>query len=322
MPAIEILSPADNTVFDIAPGTAATGAQMPVIRAEARVTGVTPDSTPTAIFTWTVSIKFQCSDCTNGKTREINDEFRLTTHGGVCAIHFPRVRGGLLTISAAVNLPSGCFEKGTKGLRIRGINPPRQEVNRACGDQWLQKMVLQESRRRQFAADPETGASNCPLFSGDRLGGVGLLQITVPKPTDDEHWNWKANIERGMQILNEKRNIARQYPAQVRASHGFQDLLRRFNAGRNPPAVIQLPDFTPVQLEMDAVRGYNGWAGRDAFGLPLHEFRVPVDAQGNLRVTINASHHGVIEWEQVPAADRPQNTGDPNYVRNVERQTP
>jgi hypothetical protein len=322
MAEFEIVSPADNTTFSIAPGASATGPQMPVIQAEARFNGVLPDPTATATFTWLVKIKFQCSDCTNGRTKEINDEFQLTSVGGKCTINFPRIRGGALTIAVAVDTATKCYGTETKGLKIQGVNPPRGEVNVACGSVIVQKMVMQESGRRQFDAAADAGVSDCPLFSGDRQGGVGLLQITNPKPTLDDHWDWTANISHGLQILAEKRAGARGYPARIRNSGAFQALVQRFNVGRNPPAVIVLPDFTPQQLELDTTRGYNGWAGTDAFGNILHEFRVPLDAAGNLQVNVGPDNRGVIAWQQVPAADRPQNTGDPNYVNNVLSQRP
>jgi hypothetical protein len=324
MTGIEIISPADNTVFDIDPGTADTGPVMPTIKARATIVDCDPDPTPTTRFTWVIAIQFQCSGCTHGRTRQINDEFRLTSLGGDCTIAFPRVRGGNLTITASAEVPAAncSCTKSTQGLKIRGVNPPRAAVNTACGTVSLQKMVLQESGRCQFDADAETGASTCPLFSGDGLGGVGMLQITRPSPSDDVHWDWLANINRGRQMLEEKRTTARGYPAQVRNSAVYQQLVRQFAAGRKPPPTIVLPDFSADQLELDSIRGFNGWAGRDAFGNNLHEFRVPLDAAGNLQVTVNAANRGVIVWQRVPAADRPQATGDPNYVANVMRQIP
>lgn len=75
------------------------------------------------------------------------------------------------------------------------------------------------------------------------------------------------------------------------------------------------------QLRLDMIRGFNGFAGTDSFGNVLHEFRVPLDAAGNL---IAAEQQGgktaIVAWEQVPAADRPQRVGDPSYVANVTRQ--
>ncbi|MGB7599880.1 MAG: hypothetical protein WBM24_06225 [Candidatus Sulfotelmatobacter sp.] len=325
MTGIRIISPADNTCFRIEPGTAATGAQMPVIMAEAGITGVTPDPSSNTRFTWLVKIHFQCSDCGNGLDKEITDEFRLTSTGGKCAIKFPHVRGGDLTITVSADLATGCYEWSSKGLKIRGVNPTRHEINAACGVVALQKICCQESQRRQFDGAAEAGVSDCPLFSGDGRGGVGLMQITNPAPTEDDHWDWRANVSHGAQIFNSKRAAASQYAAIVRDSAAFRQLVQRFNAGRNPPVNVVLPDFTPAQLELDMIRGYNGWAGRDAFGNVLHEFRVPLDAQGNLRIDVDAANRGVIAWEQVPAADRPHGRaswGDPNYVANVQGRIP
>jgi len=322
MAELQFVSPANNTAFDIAPGTAATGAQMPVIQAEVRIADLDPDPTPTATFQWLVSIQFQCSDCKNGRAREINDEFSFTTVGGKAAINFPRVRGGKLVIAVSVNIPAQSVSIQTNGLRIRGVNPPRDEVNAACGSLIVQQMVMHESGGRQFQALRDGGVSECPLFSGDHLGGVGLFQITNPAPTPEDHWDWLANINHGLQILAQKRTSARAYPARVRNSAAFQALVQSFNAGRNPSAQITLPDFTAEQLDLDATRGYNGWAGKDAFGNVLHEFRVPMDAAGNLALNVGPDDPRVIAWEQVPGADRPQNTGDPNYVSLVLAQTP
>ena len=322
MPELQFLSPADGTTFDIAPGTATTGAQMPVIQAEVSFNGIDPDPTATATFQWVVSIQFQCSDCKNGKAREIDDQFGFTTVGGKATINFPRVRGGQLTIAVSADLPAQSFSIQSNGLHIRGVNPPRAEVGAACGKVLVQQMVMLESGYRQFNAPRDGGVSECPLFSGDRLGGVGLFQLTNPPPAPEDHWDWLANIKDGLQLLAGKQSVAARYPGRVRNSPAFQALVQRLNAGLTTPAEIVLPDFTQDQLDLDSTRGYNGWAGHDAFGNVLHEFRVPLDDAGNLVVNVGPDNRGVIEWEQVPGADRPQNTGDPNYVAHVLAQTP
>jgi hypothetical protein len=322
MAELQFVCPADGTTFDIAPGTATTGPQMPVIQAEVCFNGLDPDPTTTATFQWLVSVQFQCSDCRNGRPREINDQFGFTTIGGKATVNFPRVRGGQLMIAVSVDLPAQSFSAQSNGLHIRGVNPPRDEVNAACGKVIVQQMVMHESGRRQFNAPSDGGVSECPLFSGDRLGGVGLFQITNPPPAPEDHWDWLANINHGLQILSQKKTSAANYPARVRNSSAFQALVQRFNAGSTPAAEIVLPDFIQEQLDLDTVRGYNGWAGHDAFGNVLHEFRVPLDDAGNLIVNVGPDNRGVIEWEQVLGADRPQNTGDPNYVAHVLAQTP
>jgi hypothetical protein len=134
-------------------------------------------------------------------------------------------------------------------------------------------------------------------------------------------WSWMANMTKGQAILKEKEGIARAYPDKVRRSTGFQALLTKFHQDRQkagkPALTVTLPEFNVEQLRLDAIRGYNGFAGTDRFGLNLHEFRVPVDASGNLMVTEEpGGKTAVITWQQVPASDRPS-TGDRHYVTHV-----
>jgi hypothetical protein len=330
-PRIEIISPTNDSNFDITSGSIATGPQMPTISAEARIVGITPDPTPDTRFTWKVEIKFQTSDCQTNVRRPvtINDQFELISVGGRINIAFPRVRGGQLILTVSAHLSTGKIEAKTSGLRIRGTNPMLAVLHGALPSVSLRQIASHESRQRQFVAANNGGAGNCPLMSGDRAGGVGLFQITNPAPTPDDHWNWLANVRRGILIFNEKQRVARNYPAQIRRNPEFVNLVNQYNLA-NPPqpnslplTVAALPDFNQNQLELDTIRGFNGWAGFDSFGLRLHEFRVPVDADGNLVVTTDP-RTGVrtIVWERVPAADRPQNTGDPNYVNHVLAQNP
>src|SRR6202040_80497 len=94
-------------------------------------------------------------------------------------------------------------------------------------------------------------------------GRVGIMQITNPLPSLDEVWNWQANVRRGIAIFNGKRRDAEHYPSLVRHSQGFTRLVERFNVERHrrglPHLRIELPDFTPEQVEEDMVRAYNGY---------------------------------------------------------------
>jgi hypothetical protein len=92
------------------------------------------------------------------------------------------------------------------------------------------------------------------------------------------------------------------------------------------PVTIQLPDFTSgdfddnlQQLELDTIRGYNGYAGLDRFGFHLHEFRVWTDPQSGLLI-LDLNFNAM--WQQVPASDRPPTVGDPGYVERVLHQDP
>jgi hypothetical protein len=92
----------------------------------------------------------------------------------------------------------------------------------------------------------------------------------------------------------------------------------RTNQGLQP-LTVSIPDFTEEQVRLDAIRGFNGWAGTDHFGFELHEYRIAIDTQGFPLFTITNAATGAAQaiWERVPVADRPQDRGDPNYVEHV-----
>jgi hypothetical protein len=220
------------------------------------------------------------------------------------------------------------------GLQIVGTNPTLASLQAAApSNQAFRKLLRLESGLRQFLAPA------CPLFSADNLGGVGICQLTRPTPTDDQVWSWKANLNGGISLWNDKEAGARGYPAQVRGSAAFQALVKAYNDQRaatakaaappgtpppvTPPIVVTLPDYTADQLQRDTLRGFNGYAGG------LHEYRVKVDATGLLVVTIApGAAAGTAEWEELTAADRnafynqagiaQNHRGDPNYVADVE----
>jgi hypothetical protein len=291
--------------------------QMPTIEVEASLVGAPAAVSAVTRFEWTVSLTFDASRCPHGPRRTIiHSPITGTTTGNRFRVPFTQIRGGRLVIEATATVGGSQFRAtldtvNGQPITIVGTNPTAASITAAVQRAILRQMIRHESAQRQFV-----GA--CPLFSGDNLGGVGLFQITNPAPTDDEVWNWRANIAAGIRVFNQKLQTARGYPAAVRGSAGFQQLVRDFNAARAaqrlPSINVILPDFTDQEAELDACRGFNGWAGRDQFGNHLHEFRVPIDAQGRLVV---GGQNGTIVWERVPARDRPQGTGDPDYVSHV-----
>ena len=98
-------------------------------------------------------------------------------------------------------------------------------------------------------------------------------------------------------------------------------------AAAAPPAAVKVtvPEFNAEQLEDDTIRGFNGWGGDDGFILSpkqLHEFRIQLDASGNL-VVVGDPKTGTVsaQWERVPVADRP-GSGDPSYIDDVKNRDP
>ena len=247
-------------------------------------------------------------------------------------IDFPSIRGGDLTIIVSTVIHGSMLEARTQGVQIFATNPSRETVKTRMPHKILSKIAMQESNgMRQFLAD-NGKQSFCPLWSGDQKGGVGIMQLTVPLPTDDEVWDWTRNVAKGIEKFKSSVSVARNYPKQLRESPQFHNLVAKYNEARAaqklPPVTVTVPEFTtgdfennPKQLELDAIRGYNGFAGYD-LGLHLHEFRIARDAQGLLIVDVPpGTTMGTARWERVPASDRPS-AGDRNYVENVLKQVP
>jgi hypothetical protein len=238
------------------------------------------------------------------------------------------IRGGTL-VFIAKGIVNGCEAEDITSARIYGTNPQRSDIQAALPHDTLRRIACKESGQRQFDAPPDGGTGPCPLFGPG--GRVGIMQIA--NPTHDEVWNWRLNVAKGIEIFNERVAAAGEYPSRVRNSEEFNRLVAQFNQrrqgqGLNPIQVV-LPPFTEGdfddnlrQLEIDAIHGYNGWNGRDRFGLELHEFRVAVDLIDGEEVLVvtnvnEETLQGEAVWESVPVADRPADIGSPNYVAEV-----
>lgn len=125
--------------------------------------------------------------------------------------------------------------------------------------------------------------------------------------------------------------MARAYPKNYANSEEFKDLVDAFNKERAKKSTkekpltaltVRVPDYTKDELEHDAIRAFNGFAGG------VHEYRLKLDAAGILVVTEDAGgSSGTAVWERISAKDRiaiydklniaANNRGDPNYVDDV-----
>jgi hypothetical protein len=325
-PRLDLVAPAAGTHFAID-----GNGNMPMIVAQARIVGVPTSVALTTPMTWSVRLRFDAAHCPHGPSRQINHpDIVKTVAGGTFAIPFALVRGGQLTITVRATVAGRVLVAQSSHLDVRGTNPTLLDLRAALPHTTLRRIARFESGGgRQFIAAADGGVGACPLWSGDNLGGVGIMQITVPRPTDNQVWNWRENVTAGIRIFNQKVGAARDYPSHVRNSHRFKQLVQQFNAERHKHKLqaipVDLPDLTTgdfdanlQQLELDSIRGFNGWGGRDHFGLHLHEFRVALDANGHLRLNVDPSGtKATAVWERVPATARPQSFGDPDYVNHV-----
>src|SRR5690606_38167996 len=127
-----------------------------------------------------------------------------------------KIRGGRATLYAQVG-----DGKDTVTFHIRGTNPTEQSIKDYISEQnddniwFLTRLIRQESTYRQFHNGTNYGSNwgdrqGCPLWGPPH--GWGLMQLDVlnggQRPTAQELWNWKANVDRGYNFLNgEKRNM-------------------------------------------------------------------------------------------------------------------
>lgn len=292
---------------------------MPVITASATLSGVTVDPQKPPIYTWGATLAFDGSVTPHGSGCNTSHSPIAAQTGAASTyvIPFKQVRGGVLTVTVSVKVGTTVLTATSAGLTIVGTNPDTKAIKSMANSIHANKVRFRKQMRQESSLG-QFRASGWPKYSSDNLGGVGLCQLTHPAPTADQTWDWKANVKGGWALYKEKEGIARKYPAAVRGGATFKALVAAWNAQParvgKPAIAVTLPEYTDDQLELDTIRGFNGFAGG------LHEFRVRLDAQGLLVVTLDATGKaGAAEWERVPVSAR-GTAGDPNYVNNVEAQ--
>jgi hypothetical protein len=325
---VEIVEPAAGSKLVISADPA-----LPAIIVRVRIPKINDTDQQKITFTYSAAISYDAKRCLNSPPRDMKWGTAGTADSTTFRIPITKFVGGKISLSISAQLESSTI-MGSRDLDIVAMNPSRSTAKQASPNLVLAKIASHESSgMRQFDA-PNGSIASCPLWSRDRLGGVGMFQITNPKPTDDEVWNWRENLKAGNRILNAKARAARKYANAVRTSDRFQELVDQYNdyraASGLPRIAIELRDFdsgdfqdNSRELELDAIRGYNGWAGTDAFRLPLHEYRVKMDDTGVMAVVVRPDGRvGDAQWERVPISARPRKVGDPNYVAHVMEQKP
>jgi hypothetical protein len=296
--------------------------KMPTIVADATVEGSTTDISGVSIK-WTAQVRFTGNETKHAVAGTPYDQSKTTT-GGHLALErgdWSKLRGGSVTLVATATIDGKTARGSLDGLKILGTNPSVDDIRAALGTDTLRRIAHQESNFRQFLSD------GYPYFSEDNLGGAGIMQITPA--SEDQRWDWRANVKAGIANYQEKYRLSGTYVQSLRNSAGFKNLVAAINkdraANKQPALTVTIPDFTEEQRTNDAIRGYNGWAGRDPIdrSLHLHEYRLARDANGQLQLRlIPKTNRAEAIWERVPVADRPQDVGDPDYVNHVLSQTP
>lgn len=127
------------------------------------------------------------------------------------------IQGGTLTVTARLFLykEDNGSEFGAKDLvsiiNIKGRNPTKASIRERLATVQLQVIAYKESRFRQFGND------GMPLFGPPR--GFGVMQIDTPPATARQIWDWHANVDAGVTLMAEKRQIAQSYLDHIRSEH-------------------------------------------------------------------------------------------------------
>lgn len=322
---VKIISPSDGDTFWIEAEPTPT---MPTVNCQAKIIGITPDPTAVTQFTWDYEVNYNPSQQSEyGPDWDISYNWPPSTSaGGTTQLNFRNIiRGGDLTIGVTVTI-DGCTYSDTITVTILARNPSVDAIKSQLGDNHvLWRIASRESDFTQFLTD------GYPLWSHDKLGGVGIMQLTPPS-SDDQIWDWTENCKGGQAKLQYGFNIANRWHTTVENSLDFRNLVDTYNQlrvqqGLQPLKKISVPKLTAgdfnenvQQREKAAIRIYNGCAGSDPYlpNLPLHEYRI--DVVGGILHVENINEKaltGKAVWVRVPAAERPQGVGDPNYVEHV-----
>ena len=100
---------------------------MPLITVKARITGITPDPTPTTTFHWRATLRFTSADCSHGRRGDTtHPDIVAATAGGTFTPTFTAIRGGQLAIQvqASVRSARGFTRLSPKHMSlIIGQNP-------------------------------------------------------------------------------------------------------------------------------------------------------------------------------------------------------
>lgn len=235
-----------NRVFQIE-----SDASMPKIEAVCEVLGVTAPAG--LIYEWDVTLVLNPAGVpfAMGRTTK-HPPIHTQAANPRFVIPFTAVRGGTLTVRVTASI-NGQRITATQTAEVLGVNPTSGQLRAAGVPELLLKLMMAESSLRQFLRNGSK--AGYPVFSQDGLGGVGLGQIT-PRPnlpTDDEVWNWKANVKSALRLYAEKRQTAKTYLHSYPHSSEFQTLVKTYNwlrkmnalAGSQSQAVPVLTPFQP-----------------------------------------------------------------------------
>jgi hypothetical protein len=330
-PAIQVTLSRDRYWIKIDPKTGAPHMPTNVV-ATAEVRNWPEGVTPPSSYQWHVTLDWNYPKYPTH--HDIGN--RVFEQPGPLHIDFGnQIRGGLLTVAVSAMLNNRIIVGKAYALVV-GENPTHAMVLHAFPRTRFgliaSKVGVAESDFQQFmpVCGPDPGGQ--PYMS--RTNDIGIMQLNAPTgsvTSEDQIWDWRANVRRGMEELADKGRVTvlasrsamgrDQLPDTGTEQFAYVNMLRLFvGLSALPPPVappfsdkpgsgIQ-PDDPDVdhlkltQVERDMIRRYNGGS----------EYAYNITLRPDTPYPISMG------WEIDPTRGgiRP-NSGDPDYIHHVLR---
>ena len=301
--------------------------------ATAEILGLPPGFPAPEVLTWRVLLdwqfdKYKTSHDIGTRTFEQKSPFKIDFG--------KQISGGKLKVYAKTTIGGQEFV-GSTLAEVRGDNPSRQTIFAALPPNRFgliaSKIAMAESDLRQFTNRRGEDPGGVPYTS--RTSDVGMMQLNITSQgltSPDQVWDWRANLRRGLEMINEKKRVTKLAYRSSEINRGSSSALPpgfdhlacinviRVVSGLEP---ILLPDAIPLselpgsgaqtedldpdkvglsQMERDAIRRYNG-------GREYSYMIIP---------NIEALDIAIAGWVVDPTRGGIRaRSGDPEYVRHV-----
>ena len=168
--------------------------------------------------------------------------------------------GGTLTVRAEAGKVSA-----TISVSIKGANPTAvmvmQYLATKANSTGFDKIISHETRSLHF------NAKNEPIKSFDH--GYGMCQLTTPTPTFEQVWNWKLNVDGGLNLFAQKRTAAKTFLSQSGRAYTSEQLtyetVCRWNGGSYHEWDAKAAAWVrKANVLCDSATGNIGWDTSDA----------------------------------------------------------
>jgi hypothetical protein len=325
-----------------------TAPAMPKIQLQGVVQGLPAQAKPE--FFWSFLLEYsEFIQVPGAFRRNVRTKKLLsipTAKGNAVTVQLSELMCGKLTVWLDVTFSGNKVRVKRDDIMIGGTNPSSSEIKAAVLNPLVRKLIKQESRGQQFADTLVGNAAFAmnPNWSSDNLRGVGLGQLTPP-PTDADIWNWRTNAQSTVKIFGEKRKWATNLHTKISKSDRFVAEATALNdwlvAEGMPRRTITLPALTAAQLDLEGLRGYNGYgvkiSGQYYNSLAFeHEPATTILTSTKRKATngqplrsprvLVVDATGSVSWRQISGAERrlrygTAKSGEPDYVAKVLAQT-